>query len=68
MKESADFLNIMTQLMVHIPVATVPIDRLEYARETHSCLYVVTVSARILRPLFTQASAHKALLLLLECF
>jgi hypothetical protein len=62
MKESADFLNIMTQLMAHIPVATVPIDRLEDARETHRCLHVVTGSVRNLRPLFTQASPHNALI------
>ena len=60
-KESANFLHIMTQLMAHIPVATVPIDRLEDARETHRCLHVVTVSARNLRPLFTQASPYNAL-------
>jgi hypothetical protein len=63
MKESAYFLNIMTQLMAHIPVATVPIDRLEDAIEIHRCL-VVTVSTKNLRPLFTQASPYYALLLL----
>jgi hypothetical protein len=68
MKESADFLNIVTQLMAHIPVATVPIDTLEYAREIQRCLHVVTVSAKNLRPLFTQASQYYALLLLAGCF
>ena len=67
MKESADLLNIMTQLMAHIPVATVPIDRLEEARETHRCLHVVTVSARKLRPLFTQASPYNTFLLPVGC-
>jgi len=62
MKESADFLNIITQLMAHIPVATVPIDRLEEAIEAHRCLHVVTGSARNLRPLFTQASPYNALI------
>jgi len=68
MKENADFLNITTQLMAHIPVATVPIDRLEDTREVHRCLHVVTVSARNLRPLFTQASPYNSLLLLVGCF
>jgi len=67
MKESAEFLNIMTQLMAHIPVATVPIDRLEDPR-IHGCLHVVTVSAGNLRPLFAQASPYNALLLLVGCF
>jgi hypothetical protein len=68
MKETAHFLNIMTQLMAHIPVATVPIDRLEDAREVQRCLHVVTISAKNLRPLFTQASPYYALLLLAGCF
>jgi hypothetical protein len=61
MKGSADFLNIITELMAHIPVTTVPIDRLEDGRETHRCLHVVTVSAKNLRPIFTQASPYNTL-------
>jgi hypothetical protein len=68
MKESADFQNIMTQFMAHIPVAAVPVDRLEDKREINRCLHVVTVSARNLRSLFTQASPYNALLLLVGCF
>jgi len=62
MKESADFINIMSQLMAHIPVTTVPIDSLEDAREILRCLHVVIVSARNLRTLFTQASPYNVLL------
>jgi hypothetical protein len=67
MKGSADFLNIITELMAHISVATVPIDRLEEARGMHRCLHVVTVSARNLRLLFTQASPYNSLVVSVGC-
>ena len=59
-QESANILKIMSQLAEHVSVATVPIDRLEDARETSRCMHVVAVRARNLRPFFTQASPYSA--------